>query len=119
MSLNEMIRHATQTWHGVKLGRPDWGDGSHSVAFGAELREERLLFHLIFNAYRDALDFELPSRLRDTPLAWRRWIDTSLAPPDDIVPWQNAPAIPADPYRAGPRSVVMLYAPTASPPPPP
>ena len=40
----------------------------------------------------------------------RRWIDTSLDPPHDIVPWQEAPAIPADPYRAGARSVVVLFA---------
>ena len=37
-------------------------------------------------------------------------IDTALDAPDDIVPWRSAPAVPAGPYRAGARSVAMLYA---------
>src|SRR5262249_31157334 len=31
VSLNALIREASHAWHGVKLHRPDWGDGSHSV----------------------------------------------------------------------------------------
>jgi isoamylase len=91
----------------VKLHQPDWGDGSRSVALSARLRKEELLFHLILNAYWEALDFELPKPEGGT---WRRWIDTSLDSPDDIVPWHDAPAIPADAYRAGARSVVLLVA---------
>jgi glycogen operon protein len=107
VSLNTMIREAKQAWHGVKLHQPDWGDGSHSVAFGAELRKEGLLFHLILNAYWEPLDFELPDTGdRGT---WRRWIDTSLDSPHDIVPWQTAPVIPGYTYRAEARSVVMLF----------
>ena len=41
---------------------------------------------------------------------WRRWIDTSLPSPQDIVEWQTAPPVSGNNYRAGPRSVVMLYA---------
>ncbi len=107
VSLNTMIQQANKAWHGVKLHQPDWGDGSHCVAFGAELRNEGLLFHLILNAYWEPLDFELPKL--DDGRAWRRWIDTSLDTPQDIVPWQEAPAIPNDAYRAGARSVVMLF----------
>jgi glycogen operon protein len=55
------------------------------------LGQEGLLFHLILNAFWEPLEFELP------PLpagqSWRRWIDTGLDSPDDIVPWQNVPAI--------------------------
>ena len=49
-----MLEAATKAWHGVKLLQPDWGDGSHSVALGAELRREGLRFHLILNAYHEA-----------------------------------------------------------------
>ena len=60
MSLNRLIREANKAWHGVHLNQPDWSDHSHSVAFTAEIRQEKLLFHLILNAYWEPLDFELP-----------------------------------------------------------
>jgi glycogen operon protein len=106
VSLSELIAGANKAWHGVKLDQPDWGEGSHCLAFGAELREEKLLFHLILNAYWEALEFELPPRDGRGP--WRRWIDTSCASPEDITDWQAAPPVAGDAYRAGPRSVVML-----------
>ena len=107
LSLSEMIDRANKSWHGVKVNQPDWGDGSHAVAFGAELKHEKLAFHLILNAYWDPLDFELPPTAAGG--SWRRWIDTSLASPEDIVEWQSAPPVPGTTYRAGPRSVAMLY----------
>ena len=42
--------------------------------------------------------------------SWRRWIDTALESPEDIVPWQTAPVWPGGTYRPAPRSVVMLFA---------
>ena len=47
-------------WHGVKLNQPNWDENSHSIAFNVELKGEKLLFHLIMNAYWESLDFELP-----------------------------------------------------------
>ncbi len=107
VSLEAMLHTATKAWHGVKLHRPDWGDGSHSVALEGVVREEGLRFHLILNAYWEALDFELPCLCDQGP--WRRWIDTALDSPQDIVPWQAAPAVRDNTYRAGARSVVMLF----------
>jgi glycogen operon protein len=106
-SLNALIAQANKAWHGVRLNQPDWSDGSHSLALSARMRQEELHFHLILNAYWEPLDFELPQPETGT---WRRWIDTSLDSPHDIVPWQEAPEIPTAPYRAGPRSVVLLVA---------
>ena len=97
-----------RAWHGVKLGQPDWSSYSHSLAFGAELSREGLLFHWILNAYWEPLDFELP--VNPGGEAWRRWIDTALDPPDDIVEWQMAQPVPGRTYHAGARSVVMLFA---------
>jgi glycogen operon protein len=107
VSLNTMIQTANKAWHGVKLHQPDWSDASHSVAFGVEIRQEGLLFHLILNDYWEPLDFELPP-VRNGG-AWRRWIDTALDSPEDIVPWLTAPTVPDNPYRVGARSVVMLF----------
>jgi glycogen operon protein len=109
-SLSELIAQASKSWHGVKLHQPDWGDGSHAVAFAAELKREKLAFHLILNGYWEPLDFELPPAAAGGP--WRRWIDTFRPSPDDIVEWQAAPPVGGTTYRAGPRSVVMLYAAT-------
>jgi glycogen operon protein len=105
ISLTELIARANKAWHGTKLNQPDWGDNSHAIAFGGELRQEKLLFHMILNGYWEPLDFELPPA--GNP--WRRWIDTSLQSPDDIVEWRSARPVPGSSYRAGPRSVVVLY----------
>ena len=107
VSLNALLRQAKQAWHGTKLNQPDWGDGSHSVALGGELRDEGLFFHFIINAFWEPLNFELPKQ--PAANSWRRWIDTSLDSPDDIVSWEKAPPIPGNTYRVADRSVVMLY----------
>jgi glycogen operon protein len=106
--LTEMLRNARMGWHGVKLQQPDWSPQSHSLAVGAEMKREGLGLHLIMNAFWEALDFELPTV--DAREPWRRWIDTSLESPDDIVSWRAAPPTRnAHSYRAGPRSVVALW----------
>jgi isoamylase len=110
LSLNQLLRQAKSSWHGVKLGRPDWGGDSHSIAFSAEMRHEDLQIHLILNAYWGPLDFELPPVNKGQENPWRRWIDTALDSPHDIVDWQQAPSIPGYTYRAEARSVVVLYA---------
>lgn len=107
-SLNKWIREARQSWHGVKLGKPDWRDDSHSLALYAELPHEGQDVYLIINAYWEPLDFELPA-LSGRRL-WRRWVDTSRDTPQDIVPWHTAPSLSCNEYRVEPRSVVVLFA---------
>ena len=108
MTLTQLISRGIKGWHGVKLDRPDWSDDSHSIALSVELPDENLLLYFIFNAYWDQLEFELPVIANDTT-PWHRWIDTYLDSPQDIVEWQTAPAILDRTYRAGPRSVVVLW----------
>jgi len=109
VSLNQLISEASKAWHGTKLGQPDWEDHSHSVAFTAKLKEQRLLFHMIMNAYWEPLDFELPQAENGGKNPWRRWIDTALESPHDISEWQASPPVPDHSYRAAPRSVVVLW----------
>jgi isoamylase len=110
MTLTQLIARANKCWHGVKLDQPDWCDHSHSLAFSAVLPKEAVICHLIFNAYWEPLEFEL-SPVGDVESdPWRRWIDTSLETPHDIVEWQTAPLHSGYTYRAGPRSVVILWA---------
>jgi len=110
MTLNQLISTGVRGWHGVKLNQPDWGDDSHSIALSAELPERAVRLHLIFNAYWESLDFELPRIGATAGDAWRRWIDTSLASPQDITEWREAPLVSGYTYRAGPRSVIVLWA---------
>jgi glycogen operon protein len=108
VALAGMLRHARIAWHGVKLLQPDWSPHSHSLAFGAEMQREGVELHLITNAFWEPLDFELPGLPDREP--WRRWIDTSLDAPGDIVPWTMASAVGGSgSYRVGPRSVVVLW----------
>jgi glycogen operon protein len=108
VNLVAMLRDAKKAWHGIKLDQPDWSDDSLSLALGGELRDEGLQFHLILNAFWEPLDFELPEPLKGNP--WRRWIDTSLDSPNDIIEWEVAPLVYGNTYRAADRSVVLLYA---------
>ena len=62
------------------------------------------------NAYWESLDFELPALGDSAGNPWRRWIDTGLDTPDDIFQWEAAPRISSSSYKAGPRSVVVLFA---------
>jgi glycogen operon protein len=110
LSLDEVIRQATKEWHGVKLRKPDWGDDSHSMAVTLKLRDEGLLVNLIFNALWDRQTFELPRESEGRVIEWRRWIDTGLDSPEDIVKWQEAKAVGAWRYEAEARSVVVLHA---------
>ena len=106
-SLNQLIGGATKHWHGVTLNQPDWSNQSHSIALSAELRGEGLLVYFAFNAYWEPLIFELPRR--EGGESWRRWIDTYLESPQDILPWEDALIVSDYAYRVGPRSVVALW----------
>ncbi len=109
MTLTQLIHGANKAWHGVKLNQPDWGDDSHSLAVSVDIPAEQLRFHLLMNAYWEPLDFELPAFDAGTQDTWHRWIDTFLDSPLDISEWDAAPPVLGFVYRAGPRSVVVLW----------
>jgi len=106
--LAELLHLAKKTWHGVKLNQPDWSWDSHSLALTLWLRREALGFHFILNAYWQPLEFELPPVHSGS--GWRRWIDTALDSPHDIVDWRRPTPISGPTYRADARSVVILLA---------
>jgi isoamylase len=93
----------------VELGRPDWSDGSHSLALTLRSLRTDVLLHGMFNAYWEPLTFRLPPVLAPSgdSRPWRRWIDTSLGPPADVSPWATAPAV-SDVYEVQPHSAVVL-----------
>jgi isoamylase len=104
ITLAELLARSRIDWHGTRLGQPDLGDQSHSIAF--TIWGEEIVLHLICNAYWEALDFALPAP-EPGMAGWRRYLDTTLPSPDDIGTSATAPTV-GQTYRAGPRSVVVL-----------
>jgi glycogen operon protein len=106
LSLNQLLQWANIEWHGVALNRPDWSDGSHSLAFTARTPHWHFAIHGMFNAYWEPLTFELPCGAEE-PYRWQRCIDTALPSPYDICMLEDAPLV-SDSYGVRPRSCVVL-----------
>ncbi len=97
------------TWHGFKLGQPDWGEHSHSVAMhlaGAMPNRPADNLYLIANNHNEAFDFELP-KLDGSQ--WCRFADTSLNGDEAIVECEHLPQLDNQrSYRVNGRTVVVL-----------
>jgi glycogen operon protein len=65
----------------------------------------------MLNAYWEPLRFQLPPAAPGTRATWRRWIDTALPAPEDIVPWETAQTVIDSSYLVQPRSVACLVTP--------
>jgi len=108
LSLNQLLRRARITWHGVKLDAPDWSGHSRSLAFTLRSLSGGFLLHGMLNAWREPLDFELPSTRAENTQNWRRCIDTALNSPDDIRPWTDAPPVLRPDYTVQAYSMVVV-----------
>jgi glycogen operon protein len=101
LSRDEFIHHIS--WHGTRLGQPDWTGQSRTLALQLAPWHGRPAFYLMFNAHWEAQRFALPA------WRWRRLVDTNLASPDDVVEEGRAVHLsPGDHYIVSPRSVVIL-----------
>jgi glycogen operon protein len=96
-------------WHGVRLGQPDWSEESHSLAVRIEWEGTEVALYLLLNAYWQALAFEVPPLLHGHA-CWRRCLDTSRAPPEDICFDLEAPVVRTSSVVVEPRSVMALLA---------
>jgi glycogen operon protein len=108
MSLLQLMDRNLITWHGVKLGSPDWSDNSHSLAFSVRSLSGKLFMHFMLNAYCESLAFELPVTIGDRTCRWKRWLDTSLESPDDISEISEVPEVSEKVYRLCPYSIAIL-----------
>jgi len=103
-SLQEYLELAEIQWHGVRLDQPDWSHGSRSLAVGFAAHGRSGRVYCAFNAYWEALAFELPL----TRTRWWRLVDTALASPEDARGWVQARPVEGPWLRVEPRSVVVL-----------
>jgi glycogen operon protein len=107
LSLNQVLRRASITWHGVALDQPDWSEDSHSIALTLRGTHADFLVHAMLNAYWEPLTFALPS-VPDRVPPWRRWIDTALDAPNDICALETSSPVIQSTYTVRPRSSVLL-----------
>lgn len=89
-------------WHGVEPFKPDFGRDSRTLAFtldGTQTgRESDRDIYVACNAWKEPVSFRVPRSPSGKP--WRRVIDTSLTPPEDIAELdQGAPLRDETPYR--------------------
>jgi glycogen operon protein len=101
-------REPSISWHGVKLGQPDWREASHSLAFSLRHPQANEHLHVIFNAYWSALEFELP--LLAAGKIWHRVVDTDLALSDAVCELGGTSPYTGYSYRVTARSCVVLIA---------
>ena len=95
-------------YHGVRLNEPDWGDGSHSLAYELSHVDCTEHLHIALNAYWEPLDFELPPAGRGHE--WRRLIDTALPSPDDFADPPAPLTTGQEHYRVQARSSTVFIA---------
>ncbi len=96
------------SWHGVKLGEPDWSDQSRSLAFSLRHPAAHEFLHVMLNAYWEPLAFELP--LLGQGECWYRVVNTALALPDAFCELETTSPHTQDTYRVEARSCVVLIA---------
>jgi len=98
------------SWHGVKLGQPDWQASSHSLAFSLRHPKASEYLHVMLNAYWEALEFELP--LLGAGERWHRVINTALSLSEAICEIGFSEPYSKETYRVEARSCVVLIAQT-------
>ena len=93
-------------WHGVTLGKPDWTDNSHSIAFTLSNPDKQERLHVILNSYIDGLKFELPHD--SDGKSWHLIIDTSKNSPEDFIDVSSTGKVDGTTIWVNARSCVLL-----------
>jgi isoamylase len=95
------------SWHGTKVGDPDWTGNQRVLAFQLHGGHGQPDIYVAFNAHWEWQKVSLPQH--QGRLRWKRLVDTNLAAPLDIVEEKDAIALsPADHYVMSPRSTIIL-----------
>jgi glycogen operon protein len=94
------------SWHGARVGEPDWTGQRRTLALQLHGGHGRPDLCVLCNAHWEWQRFNLPPH---GGRPWRRLVDTNLPVPEDIV--EDAQAVPLQPpdyYVVAPRSTVIL-----------
>jgi len=114
------------SWHGLNKNKPDWSDGSRTLAFfingtesapnadrqGLERSEKGEPldndFFVIVNGDQTEHTFSLPNPANDT--RWLRLVDTGLPPPQDILEEDEGETVSDNRYLLAPSAVAVFVA---------
>jgi glycogen operon protein len=107
-TLQDYLRKSRIEWHGVEIGKPDWGSNSHSLALSLHNFACTRVRYIAINAYWEPLEFELPFVNGAVHEGWLRLLDTTLPAPDDIADGATPFHVRDSSYRVNSRSIVML-----------
>ena len=107
LSLREVLERTEVSWHGIEPHQPDWSDSSHAFAVTLSGVSGRYRLQAMVNAWWEPLTFTLPPA-DGAEACWCRWIDTSLASPEDILAWPDLVPLQQERCTLGPRSVMVL-----------
>ena len=89
------------TWHGIKVGDPDWTGMSRTLAFQLHGLHRQPDFFVLFNAHWEWQKFMLPPHAGQ--LRWHRLIDTNLPTPEKTIvegSWRAVRVRPVEHYNA-------------------
>jgi len=107
-TLEDYLSKSHIEWHGVEIGKPDWGSSSHSLALSLHNLAGTQVHYIAINAYWEPLEFALPPVTGGANGDWLRFMDTSLPTPSDIVEEIKGSGVGGSSYRVNPRSIIML-----------
>jgi isoamylase len=108
---NTFLRPGEVIWHGVDPYRPDFSPTSRCLAMVLDGRhtgrpESDRDFYMAFNAWRGSLTFTIPPGPQGKQ--WRLVVNTSAAPPQDILEDQG-PTVPVwSRFNVAPHSLIVL-----------
>jgi len=108
-TLEDFLSKSRIEWHGVEIGKPDWGSNSHSLALSLHNLAGTQMRYIAINAYWEPLEFALPPVADSAKGGWIRFMDTSLPTPSDISEEARAPHVGGTNYRVNPRSIILLH----------
>ncbi|MFM7550226.1 MAG: glycogen debranching enzyme, partial [Cyanobacteriota bacterium] len=109
LTLADLVQRRQVIWHGVVLNQPDWSPTSRAIALTIRSLDGDVRWHAMVNAWWEPLTFQLPPADGGQE-PWHRWIDTSRASPEDIVPPEEAPVVGDDRWTVAGRSLTVLVA---------
>jgi isoamylase len=108
-TLEDYLSKSRIEWHGVEIGKPDWGSSSHSLALSLHNLAGTQMRYIAINAYWEPLQFALPPLAAGANGGWVRFMDTSLPTPGDIVEGEKGARVNGSSYRVNPRSIILLH----------
>lgn len=101
-SKNEFLNEKTITWHGLKIGEPEWENDNKLVAFTLNDDDGKPLFYVAFNASELSQTVALPET------KWESVIDTSKPSPWDFLENQELSSVEVSTWDLPPYSAILL-----------